>query len=122
MLLSLLASCSFLMEPSRRAGELHVQVAGSNLLLTNRGGEPIHHLAFEANFAALALWAPCASPSQAECPPLNPGETRALALAGISGYAQGRGQDVIVYWWHLVGDGPARWRVDNLQSVKVRVP
>lgn len=118
----LTASCSQLLDSGQAAGKMEVRAAPPNLVLTNTGDESIHYLVFEADVAARALWGPCTNPAQAECPPLKPGQKRTLPLRDIYGYEAGKGQRVIVYWWHLVPDGQGRWRVDGMQSAQVEVP
>lgn len=122
LLLLLLASCSFLNEPAGGEGQLSVQVAAPNLILTNSGGRPIHYLVFEADFAARALWGPCTNPDQQECPPLGSGQKRVIPMSEVYGYEPGKEQHVIVYSWHLVPEGQGRWRVDSLQSTTIMVP
>jgi hypothetical protein len=100
-----LAACS---EPAAPVadGALTATVEAPTLRLTNRGGQTVYWIVFEAGTAARTFWGPCVDPDR--CPHLGPGESQSISYERITGYSPGA-TDAIVYWWTRVrgGDGDA---------------
>jgi hypothetical protein len=103
-------------EAARDASALRAQVDQGGIRLSNATDRTIYYLVFEANFATLALWAPCTEPGR--CRSVAPGKEVVIPLSEVTGYKPGATEG-IVYWWHLEPRSGGPFALDTVRSVRV---
>lgn len=99
-------------------GGLAVRATPPVLTLRNVTPGTVYTFAIEGGLATRANWAPCSDP--AICDGIEFAETRDLPYAQIAGYSDSA-THAIVYWWHLVPDGPSRFKPDSIRAVGVEL-
>lgn len=88
--------------PTVVSGPLAAKTTRTELLLHNRGAEPVYYFAVGRNLAARINWATCRDPVTR--PAVNPSEVERIPLRQIA--FDERGEDeLLVYCWHLVPAG-----------------
>ena len=85
---------------------------------TNRTDRPIYYTAFEREYAARVMFAPCTDP--ALCPSIAPRGEAVIPFAMIGGYEPGK-REAMVYWWHLAPANTEGRLVEEMHSEVVRL-
>ena len=105
--------------PDGAPARVAVSRVAAGLRLTNTGTSALAYLAFERNFAALVLFAPCTDPGPS-CVRLPPGQTVTVPFREIGGYTSAA-REVIVYTWHVLPAPGGGHRAAGFASVVVRL-
>jgi hypothetical protein len=109
--LLVVAACT---RPSDPVGDmpLHATTRPGVVVLTNPALGVKFYFLYEREGAALINWAPCVDPVR--CPSLGSGEQVVIPNTAIGGYAPGK-TEAIVYWWY----GPTPPGPDDIHAIVV---
>jgi hypothetical protein len=100
--LALGAACGSPVAPDR-SHPLRISASNGALQLTNVSDQRVFYFIYERQGAALINWAPCVD--LARCSSVAAGALSAVPYSSIGGYAPGK-TEAIVWWWYAV-PGPA---------------
>ena len=92
------AACSSLADPAI-SDALNIHVRDGALQLENVSNRQVFYFIYERQAAALILWERCVDPGR--CSSLAPDAQATVPYPTIGGYAPGK-TEAIVYWWYAV--------------------
>lgn len=98
-------------------GHVTVKAIASQLLISNQTSNVVYYAVYPRDILPVLFWGPCSDPALCT-EKIQSGRKVVVKYDDFSGE---RGEEAVVFWWHLVEKPDGEYAVDEIREIVVKL-